>query len=156
MIKIAYPAFPFRMREENGRELIFDELRKAWVRLTPEEWVRQNFLQYLVQVKNYPYTLIAVEKELQLGDLKKRFDILVYDASHTPWMMIECKAMSVPLNEKVLHQVLRYNLSAPVSFLVITNGLYVAAFERNASGLHPLNSLPDVTGAAENGMMPVK
>lgn len=146
MISITYPAYRFRIKAENGREFIFDEWRKLWVRLTPEEWVRQNFLQYLVGVKAYPASLIAVEKKIQYGELSKRFDILVYDASHVPWMMIECKAMEVTLNEKVLHQVLRYNMSVPVTYLVITNGVFVAAFERNASGLHPLNDLPVVTG----------
>src|SRR4051794_39421507 len=99
MIKIDYPKHPYKIREEAGKEIIFDELRKLWVRLTPEEWVRQNLLQYLLQVKKYPSALIAIEKEMQLGELKKRFDILVYDASHKPWMMIECKAMEVQLNE---------------------------------------------------------
>ncbi len=103
MIKIEYPEYIYKIREEAGKELIFDVLRKSWVRLTPEEWVRQNFLQYLVLVKKYPSSLIAVEKELMLGELKKRFDILVYDFNHRPWMMVECKAMEIALDEKVLY-----------------------------------------------------
>nr|WP_315816896.1 type I restriction enzyme HsdR N-terminal domain-containing protein [Paraflavitalea speifideiaquila] len=71
MIRIEYPPFPFRIREEEGKEFIFDELRRQWVRLTPEEWVRQNFLQYLVQTMRYPASLIAIERELKLGSLKK-------------------------------------------------------------------------------------
>ena len=89
MIKIQYPKFDFRIKKEDGKEWIFDEFRKQWVRLTPEEWVRQNILQYLVQVKKYPASLIAIEKEITLGELRKRFDILIYrDAK--PWMIIEC------------------------------------------------------------------
>jgi hypothetical protein len=142
MIKIEYPQHPFRIRSEKGRELIFDELRRQWVRLTPEEWVRQNFIQYLVQVKLYPATLIAIEKEMHLGELKKRFDVLVYDAQHRPWMMVECKAMHISLDEKVLHQVLRYNIAIPVPFLVITNGIFMAGFERTLEGLEMIGQLP--------------
>lgn len=144
MIKIEYPIHPFKIKEEESKKMIFDEFRRLWVRLTDEEWVRQNFLQYLVQIKQYPSSLIAVEKEIQLGELKKRFDILVYNAQHKPWMMIECKAMDILLDEKVLHQVLRYNLSVPVPFLVITNGSFMIAFERGAGGLEMLNELPAV------------
>ena len=144
MIKIAYPRHPFKIKNEEGKEIIFDEVRKRWTRLTPEEWVRQNFLQYLIQVKNYPISLIAVEKEINLGELKKRFDILVYNASHKPWMMVECKAMQVPLDEKVLHQLLRYNMSVPVDFLVITNGSYVAGWERKDDRVELLKELPDM------------
>lgn len=143
MIKIEYPEYTYKIREEADKELIFDELRKVWVRLTPEEWVRQNFLQYLILVKKYPSALIAVEKELQLGELKKRFDVLVYDYNHTPWMMIECKAMAIPLNEKVLYQVLRYNISIPVPFLVITNGKFIAGFHRKLKGMELIHELPE-------------
>ena len=122
MIRIEYPAFPFRMKEEDGKEFIFDENRRQWLRLTPEEWVRQNFLQYLLQVKQYPASLTAIEKEIRLGELKKRFDILVFDAHHQPWLMVECKGMEVALNDIVLQQVLRYNIAVPVPYLVITNG----------------------------------
>lgn len=144
MIKIVYPSHPFKIRNEQGKEIIFDEVRKLWTRLTPEEWVRQNFLQYLIQVKKYPASLIAVEREISLGEMKKRFDILIYNALHKPWMMVECKAMNVPLTDNVLHQLLRYNMSVPVSFLVITNGSYVAAMERKNEGIDVLNELPDM------------
>src|SRR2546422_6389986 len=106
MIKIEYPLYQPKIKKQPGKELIFDEVRKKWVQLTPEEWVRQNFLQYLIQIKHYPATLIAVEKEIKLGELKKRFDIVVYDAGSKPWMIIECKEMNVELNKQVLDQVL--------------------------------------------------
>lgn len=144
MIKIAYPPHPFKIRQENNKEIIFDEVRKLWTRLTPEEWVRQNFLQYLLQVKKYPAALIAVEREIMLGELRKRFDLLVYNTGYQPWMMVECKSMNVTLNEKVLHQVLRYNLSVPVPVLVITNGSYVAALERKNGEARILEELPDM------------
>lgn len=122
MIIINYPEPDFRIKNKEGKESIFDILRKKWVVLTPEEWVRQNFIKYLIEDKKYPSSLIATEKELRLGELKKRFDILVYDKNHKPWLMVECKSMEVKLDEAVLQQVLRYNISIPVKFLVITNG----------------------------------
>ena len=91
MLPVSYPDPTFKIKTDNGKELIFDGLRKRWVPLTSEEWVRQNFIQFLLQEKKYPSSLIAVEKEIKLGELKKRFDILVYDKEHRPWMMIECK-----------------------------------------------------------------
>jgi hypothetical protein len=120
-MKIAYPPQRFRIKEEGTKEFIFDEFRKLWVRLTPEEWVRQNFLQYMVQTKHYPASLIAVETEIRLNDLRKRCDIIVYKDAK-PWMIVECKEMNEPLNEAVLQQVLRYNISIPSVYLVITNG----------------------------------
>ncbi|SEP38608.1 Type I restriction enzyme R protein N terminus (HSDR_N) [Niastella yeongjuensis] len=143
MIRIEYPLFPFRMKREEGKEFIFDECRKQWIRLTSEEWVRQNFLQYLLQVKKYPAALIAVEKEIRLGELKKRFDILIYNAQHQPWLMVECKAMEVPLMDDVLHQVLRYNIAVPVPYLVITNGAASFAYIRKNNQLQMLEDLPE-------------
>lgn len=145
MIRIEYPSYPYRIREEEGREFIFDELRKQWTRLTPEEWVRQNFLQYLVQTMQYPASLIAVERELRLGELKKRFDILVYNRQHQPWLMVECKAMDVQLDNGVLQQVLRYNIAIPVSFMIITNGHYCAGFEKKGQQLQQIEQLPVFT-----------
>ncbi|MBV9986517.1 MAG: type I restriction enzyme HsdR N-terminal domain-containing protein [Chitinophagaceae bacterium] len=142
MIKIDYPAYDFRIKEEAGRELIFDPQRRQWVRLTPEEWVRQNMLQFLLQVKKYPASLIAVEKEIMLGELRKRFDLLVFK-NDRPWMVIECKEMNVPLNEAVLRQTLNYNISLRASFLVITNGRETHAFSLLDGQAHPLGSMPD-------------
>lgn len=142
MVKVEFPKFDFRIKEEQGKELIFDEIRKQWVRLTPEEWVRQNFIQYLIQTKNYPSALIGVEKEIKLGELKKRFDIMVYNQQHQPWMMIECKAMDVQLTEEVLQQVLRYNISVPVEYLVITNGSYTYSYHRMDEQLYMQEHLP--------------
>ena len=142
MINISYPEPAFRIKKENGKEFIFDPLRKKWLVLTPEEWVRQNFLQYLLQVKKYPAALIAVEKEILLGELKKRFDILVYNKEYQPWMMVECKAMEIKLDEMVLEQVLRYNISVPVELMVITNGKLGYAWQKKDDELILINELP--------------
>jgi hypothetical protein len=122
--------------------MIFDFVRKQWLVLNEEEWVRQNFIQFLVQQLNYPLELIAIEKEIQLGELKKRFDILVYGRDHKPWMLVECKAGEIDLNEKVLYQVLRYNISMPASFLVITNGHYTYAWEKSGGDLKEIMQMP--------------
>lgn len=143
---INYPEPDFRIKNEDGKEFIFDSLRKKWLILTPEEWVRQNFVQYLLQVKNYPATLIAIEKEIKLGELRKRFDILVYDKNHQPWMMIECKSASIKLDEKVLEQVLRYNISVPVQYLVVTNGNDCFGWIRQHGKLELIDKLPDYNG----------
>jgi hypothetical protein len=122
MIAVQYPEPKFKMKNENGRQYIFDSIRKVWVLLTEEEWVRQNFVNYLITQLKYPSAVIAIEKEISLNDLKKRFDILVYDKQHKPWMLIECKEPKVNLSEDVLQQVLRYNISVPAEYIVITNG----------------------------------
>lgn len=143
MLDINFPEPSFRMKQQGGNDYIFDPVRKKWILLTPEEWVRQNFVQYLVQVKKYPLTLIALEKMMMLGELRKRFDILVYDRLHQPWMMIECKAPSVLLDDKVLHQLLRYHIAVPAGWLVITNGSTSYGWEKREGQLHPLELLPD-------------
>lgn len=142
MIGVIYPEPKFRTKKENGVELIFDEIRKQWIVLSDEEWVRQNFIQYLIHTCNYPAAFIAVEKEIMLGELKKRFDILVYDKQHKPWMLIECKSPDIVLTAETLQQVLRYNISVPVSFLVITNGHYSFAWEKSGTALKEIQQLP--------------
>ena len=142
MIKIEYPAYQPKIKIKDGKELIFDEIRKRWVVLTPEEWVRQNFLQYLILEKKYPASLIAVEKEIKLGELKKRFDIVVYDKHTKPWMIIECKEMHVALDKTVLDQVLRYNITLQVPYLVITNGSYCMSMVSADNQVIELEELP--------------
>jgi hypothetical protein len=143
MIKIDYPRHDFRMKLESGREMIFDDLRKVWLKLTPEEWVRQNFIRHLIFEKKYPSSLISLEKKIVVGEMIKRFDILVFDQQHHPWMMIECKSAAVRLKEDVLNQILRYNIAMPVRYLVITNGTYCMGFRKEAGVLEALTTLPD-------------
>jgi hypothetical protein len=142
MIVVQYPEPQFRTKNENGKEFIFDAIRKAWLLLTQEEWVRQNFVNYLINQLKYPSTVIALEKEIWLNDLKKRFDILVYDHEHKPWMLIECKEPKVQLNDEVLQQVLRYNISVPVEYIVITNGSTTIGWKKE-SQLKLLKELPE-------------
>lgn len=142
MIKIEYPVYDFKIRKEKNTELIFDAMRKRWVVLTGEEWVRQNFLLYIAQVKNYPASLIAIEKEIYLGELKKRCDIVVYNRDTLPWMIIECKEMNERLNTKVLDQILRYHITLPATYLVVTNGSYCFGFEKREGQFYEVDELP--------------
>jgi hypothetical protein len=142
MIQVTYPDAEFRRKAERGKELIFCIIRKRWLILTEEEWVRQNFVSFLIQIAGYPAAYIAVEKGLQLHGLKKRFDILVYDSAHRPWMLVECKEPAQVLSEQVLLQVLGYNLSIPVPYLVITNGSRTSAWKNEAGTLRQLEKLP--------------
>ena len=142
MINVKYPEPEFRMRSVGENTFIFDPLRKTWLQLTDEEWVRQNFVQYLIQVANYPSSYIALEKEITLNELKKRFDILVYNKQFQPWMLIECKARDVQLSEDVLQQVLRYNISVPVQYIIITNGLTTIGWEKTEGKLRMIENFP--------------
>ena len=142
MLNVIFPAPDFKIEMKEGREYIFDTIRRQWIMLTEEEWVRQNFIRFLIQEMKYPETLIAVEKEIQLGELIKRFDILVYNKDHQPWMLVECKAGDVALNKNVLQQVLRYHISVPCTFLLITNGQYTFGWEKMEGELRELAVIP--------------
>ena len=141
MIKINFPKDKIKVKKQGGINELFDPIRKKWFILTPEEWVRQNFLQYLLQ-NDYPSSLIAIEKEIKLGELKKRCDIVVYDRNMDPWMIIECKEMSVTLSGKTIEQILRYHITLPANFLVITNGSYTYGFEKKRDQFFEIDTLP--------------
>lgn len=103
--------------------MILDPIRKKYIKLTPEEWVRQNFVQYLVQEGKYPPGLIGIEVMSPYNNLKKRVDILVHNRSGKPVMIVECKEPDVLLNDKVFDQIVTYNLGFKVPFLIVTNGM---------------------------------
>jgi hypothetical protein len=142
MEALVYPTYPFKLQQVQGKDQIFDPFRKAWVILTPEEWVRQNTLQYLVQTCNYPSSLIAVEKTIQLGELNKRFDIVVYK-DDTPWMIIECKEARVEIGEKTLQQILQYQQVLKATYLIITNGHETFGAKIETGKLQPLQNFPE-------------
>ena len=123
MVDLVFPEPEFKIRQLEGRAEIFDAIRSKWIVLGPEEWVRQNFIQWMVKRNGIPLASIAVEKTLKLGEQTRRFDVLVYDKQTQPWMMVECKAADVPLKAPVLMQILSYHLAIPVRYLVVTNGV---------------------------------
>ena len=111
-----------QLKNENGKVLVWDIIRKKWLQLTKEEHVRQYFLHYIIHKKNYPSSLIAVEKMIKLGDRKKRFDVVVYDRNHKPWMLVECKEPHVSINQQTLFQLLNYQRIIQSNYWVMTNG----------------------------------
>jgi hypothetical protein len=119
---IQFNDYSFKTKEEEGNKLIWDEVRRKYVFLTPEEWVRQHLIHYMVHQMGYPKTLIAVEKGVDVNGLKRRFDIAVYNTAGTARMIIECKAPEEPLNENVLMQIAAYNLPLKVEYLWVSNG----------------------------------
>jgi hypothetical protein len=142
MIVLQYPSYPFKIKALHGKDQIFDPFRKTWVLLTPEEWVRQNLLQYLVQNLYYPSSLIAVEKEIKLGELSKRFDIVVYK-NEMPWMIIECKEAKVRLNEKTMEQILQYQQVLTAQYLFISNGHETMGAKIESGKLQALQNFPE-------------
>ncbi|MBS4043742.1 MAG: type I restriction enzyme HsdR N-terminal domain-containing protein [Chitinophagaceae bacterium] len=121
MINLSFPKYDFKFKQENEKDFVYDEIRNKWIILTPEEWVRQNILKYLQITFNYPKSLFSVEKEIQVGELKKRFDIVIYKDVN-PWMIIECKQTDVPLSPSTLYQTLAYNSEVKAPYLCLTNG----------------------------------
>jgi hypothetical protein len=144
MIKLLYPKEKPALKEISDETHIFCVVRKKWLKITPEEWVRQNFILYLQNTLGYPLSLISVEKQVQLAERKKRFDIAVYK-NEKPFMLIECKEMEVPLTEKVLTQVLHYNSFLQAPILVVTNGSHCKAFEKIDNGITEIFELPNAS-----------
>ena len=125
MVRLNLPEYTFRIQKSPKGSRIFDTIRKKFVALTPEEWVRQNFIQYLVQEKKYPASLVAVETGLKYNRLQKRSDIMIYDRGGALWMIVECKAPEVNISQATFDQLATYNMSGKVKtkFLAVTNGL---------------------------------
>ena len=142
MITPVFPAYPFQIKKLPEGTHIFCEIRRRWVKLTPEEWVRQNIFQWMKQTLQYPKEMISLEKGIKVGEMSKRYDLLVYSDDFKPWMLVECKAQSVTLSEDTLMQVLRYHIALPVSFLCITNGDGVMVFEKIDGRLVSLVEMP--------------
>ncbi len=131
-----------RTRIFNGKEQIFCEWRQRWVRLTPEEWVRQQLLHHLVEQLGYPASLIAVEAPIKVGDLQKRCDAIVYNNAMQPLMLIECKAESVPLTQKTLDQAATYNRKLRVPYLLLHNGPQTVIAFVDDNTIKYINSIP--------------
>jgi len=123
MQKLNFPSYSFRIKSSENKTLIFDIIRKKYVVLTPEEWVRQHVILFLIEEKKYPISLIAVEKQLKINSLLKRTDVVVFNTKGTPEILIECKAPSVAISQATFDQIARYNLTAQSNYLMVTNGL---------------------------------
>ncbi len=124
MFALNLPAFDLKIIKRNGKTCIFDVLRRRYVALTPEEWVRQHFVHFLLTQKGYPAALLANEVSLQLNGTSKRCDSVLYDRTASPRMIIEYKAPHVAISPKVFAQISRYNMALHVDYLIVSNGLH--------------------------------
>jgi len=134
MQQLNLPCYPFRLVEKEGKKHIFDAFRGRYVVLTPEEWVRQHFLSWLVSQKGYPRGLISVEAPLKYHRLSKRADAIVYSNTGKPLMIVECKAPHIKITQDVFDQIGRYNFPFGVGFLTVTNGLIHYCCKRDETG----------------------
>ncbi len=145
MRRLNLPEYQFRLRKNGeGKTEIFDAIRKRFYVLTPEEWVRQNFIKYLIQEKHFPASLMAIEKGLKLNGMKKRTDIVQYNTTGSPILIVECKAPEIKLSQDTFDQAARYNLTLKVDYLIITNGLEHFACKMNyaENRIHFLKEIP--------------
>ncbi len=146
MKKLALPDYTFKFKSSENKRYIFDCIRKKYVVLSPEEWVRQHIIQYLIQEKNYPISLIAVEKQLKINGLNKRTDILVFSPNGSPFLIVACKAATVKIDQKTFDQIARYNIPLEAKFLMVTNGLknYICQMDKENERYTFLKSLPSL------------
>ncbi|SUB78307.1 type I restriction enzyme HsdR N-terminal domain-containing protein [Porphyromonas macacae] len=144
MFSLNLPDFEVRVRRRSDKVFIYDFLRENYYRLTPEEWVRQHFVHYLVDHLQYPRKLIANELQIKLGNTVKRCDSLVYDNTLKPMALIEYKAPTVTISEKTVRQIMRYNMVLKVPFLFLSNGLEHLAYsiDYDRKGYAALNHIP--------------
>ena len=122
MKKLNFPTYSFRFKNSENKVAIFDEIRKKFILLTPEEWVRQHTLHYLLQDNKYPKSYINVEKLIKINTLNKRYDIVVFQPNGSIFLLIECKAPEVAITQKTFDQIARYNLELKAKYLMVTNG----------------------------------
>lgn len=124
MKELNLPAYSFQLKEkEDGQKLILDPVRKRYVVLTPEEWVRQHFVNFLIHHRGYPMGLIGIEVMFRMNNLSRRVDIMVYNRLGNPLVAVECKAPGVKISGSVFDQIVEYNMKFRLSFILVTNGL---------------------------------
>ena len=129
MQKLNLPTYSFKIQNIKGKEQIFDSIRKKFVVLTPEEWVRQNFIHFLINEKKYPASLMAVEKKLLINKQPQRFDLLIYNRKGHPNVIVEFKAPAVKITQETFDQAVRYNMALKVKIIMVSNGLQHFACE---------------------------
>jgi hypothetical protein len=145
MQELNLPSYEFKTRKENAQVRIFDEVRKKYVALTPEEWVRQHFTQFMIHQKDVPAALIIMEKKLIINTLSRRPDILIHDRNGNPLMIIECKSPDVKISQDTFDQVARYNSVLNVPYIVVSNGIqhFCCRMEYSSNSYQFLEEIPD-------------
>jgi len=142
-MNLNFPPINMPTKEEGGKVYIYDIARKKYVLLTPEEWVRQHLIHFLINERQYPLGLIAVERGLTHNNIKRRTDVVVYTRALSPWLIAECKAPDVRITQQTFNQVARYNMALQVPLLLVTNGIYHFCCQIDYQ-LHTYKYLPDI------------
>ncbi|MBX2962604.1 MAG: type I restriction enzyme HsdR N-terminal domain-containing protein [Cyclobacteriaceae bacterium] len=142
MIKLNLPTFDYKLRKADGKVWIFDGIRKKYVVLTPEEWVRQHLVHYLIHERAYPKALVKIEVGLKYNTLSKRSDIVLFNRQGSPWMIVECKAPEIELTSLTAQQISVYNQTLKADYLLISNGMKLICYQASA-GYTPLTDLPN-------------
>ena len=145
MQRLNLPIYSIKLKKEENKTLVFDPIRKKYIVLTAEEWVRQNFIQFLIDEKNYPASLMAVEMGIDLLNTKKRCDIVLYNTKGLPHMIVECKAPSIKISQDTFDQIARYNMTLKTDLLVVTNGMqhYICIIDHQNKCYHFLKEIPN-------------
>ena len=145
MLKLSFPNYEFRLKKIDEKRFIFDEIRKKYIELTAEEWVRQNCIKFLINEKKYKSQLIAVEKKIILNNLTKRFDIIAYDNNGDPNLLVECKAPNIAIRQETFDQILSYNRVINSKYLMITNGIihYYCKIDNIHNKINFLKDIPN-------------
>lgn len=145
MQELQFPSYKFRFKNSENKLFIFDVIRKKFVVLQPEEWVRQHCIHFLIEDKNYPLSLINVEKELKVNGLRKRYDIVIYNPDGSIHLIVECKSYKKKIDQSSFDQIARYNLTLNALYLMVTNGInhYYCSMDHEEQRYHFLKDIPD-------------
>ena len=146
MIKLNFPNYEFRLKKDGQKRFIFDLIRKKYIELTSEEWVRQNCVRFLIEEKKINRFSIAIEKEIEFNGLKKRFDIVSYSSEGNINLLVECKAPNVEINQKTFNQILIYNKILKSKYLMVTNGInhYYCKVNKQRNNIKFLANFPHI------------
>ncbi|QRM90037.1 restriction endonuclease subunit R [Lacinutrix sp. WUR7] len=145
MQKLNFPTYSFRFKNSENKTLIYDEIRKKFMVLQPEEWVRQHCVKYLMEEKGFPKSLINVEKELKVNNLRKRYDIVIFNPDGSIHLIVECKSAKINIDQTTFDQIARYNLALNATYLMVTNGInhYYCAMDFDAERYQFLKDIPN-------------
>jgi len=145
MLPLNFPAYTFRFKNSENKVHIFDAIRKKFMVLQPEEWVRQHWVHHLIEDKNYPKSLINVEKQLIINSLKKRYDIVVFNSDGSIRILVECKAPKIKITQTTFDQIAQYNMSLKAEYLIVSNGLehFYCKMDFNQEKYTFLTNIPD-------------
>lgn len=145
MQKLNFPTYSFRFKNSENKTLIYDEIRKKFMVLQPEEWVRQHCVKYLMEEKGFPKSLINVEKELKVNNLRKRYDIVIFNSDGSIHLIVECKSDKINIDQTTFDQIARYNLALNATYLMVTNGInhYYCEMDFEAERYQFLKDIPD-------------